>query len=259
MFYQPQIDRLELPLARLPAAFDGMTVLHLSDLHVTRWTRRLRQWWDALAGLQPDLLVITGDLGHRSWLWRTAFPNVVRLLDAVRPRVGCYFILGNHDSPNFGPALAETGRVFLENDAVVLERGQQRLVLVGLKQHRRIDTDFPAALRGVSAADCKIVLMHYPDFIHHAAAVHADLCLAGHTHGGQICYPTGRPIIRHDVLPQDMCTGIHKVNGTWMVVNRGVGVAGVRVRLFCPPQAILLTLRCARSAQSPPVAHREGA
>jgi len=243
MFYQPHIDHMELPCEGLPAGFDGLQILHLSDLHLTKWNQRLEKWTETLRGLKPHMLVITGDLGHRSWMWQRSFETLQRLLEPVRPPLGGYFILGNHDSDKMGPALEETGRVLLENESVVFEAGGKRLALIGVHQHRRIDTDIPAAMRHVRADDFKVMLLHYPDLIYQAAAAGAEVALAGHTHGGQICWPDGRPIIRHDVLPREMCTGIHQVNGTWMVVNRGIGVAGIRVRLFCPPHAIMLTLR----------------
>ncbi len=231
-----------MPCPRLPAAFEGLQILHLSDLHITRWNRRLTRWQETLSNLHPHLLVITGDLGHRSWLWRTSLASVQRLLQNVQPPLGGYFILGNHDAIKLGPAFEATGRTLLENESVILEKSGQRLAIVGIHQHRRIDTDIPSAMRAVQPTDFKLLLLHYPDLIHQAIAAGADVCLAGHTHGGQICWPDGQPIIRHDTLPQDMCTGIHQINGTWMVVNRGIGVAGLRVRVFCPPHAIMLTL-----------------
>jgi len=260
----PFIERVTLSCPRLPAPFDGLTILHLSDLHITRWTLRLRRWRDQLALLRPDLLVITGDLGHRSWHWKRSVVAIERLLEPIHPRIGAFFILGNHDSLKIGPALARPDRQFLQNQAVFLPTPKPkakspplpsqpsslitpnspspRLALIGLHQHRRMDTDIPAAMRDVRPDDFKLMLLHYPDLIHQAVAAGADVCLAGHTHGGQICWPDGSPIIRHDVLPQNMCTGVHRINTTWMVVNRGMGVAGLRMRLFCPPHAILLTL-----------------
>lgn len=276
MFYEPHIDYYELACPRLPEAYDGLTILHLSDLHITRWTQRLTLWEAALGHLQPDLLAVTGDLGHRSWHWKTALEPISRLLHAVRPAMGTYFILGNHDALKLAPALANVnGFRYLANETLFLppphaaatsqpHRQHQlqgvdpthggstglapaaaspRFALIGLHQHRRIDTDIPCAMREVAPDDFKLMLMHYPDLIHQAAAAGVDVCLAGHTHGGQICWPDGQPIIRHDALPRLMCTGVHQIDQTWMVVNRGIGVAGVRVRLFCPPQAIFLTLR----------------
>jgi hypothetical protein len=98
-------------------------------------------------------------------------------------------------------------------------------------------------LRNVSPDDFKLMLLHYPDLVYPAAAAGADICLAGHTHGGQICWPDGSPLFRQDTLSAEQCTGVHKVNGTWMVVNRGIGAAGLRMRVFCPPHAVLMTLR----------------
>lgn len=277
MFSRPHIDYLELACPRLPAAFDGISLLHLSDLHITRWTRRLNKWRAALAQLNPDVVVITGDLGHRSWHWQTSLASVQRLLEPLAPRLGTYFILGNHDSVKLGPALALTkdarggSRVLLQNEVVFLEENDgligvmqpenqklkiknqksppPRLALVGIHQHRRIDTDIPLALRsgGVSPADFKLMLLHYPDLVYPAAAAGADVCLAGHTHGGQICWPDGRPLFGQDTLSANQCTGVHRLNGTWMVVNRGIGAAGLRLRMFCPPHAVLLTLRTAPS------------
>jgi predicted MPP superfamily phosphohydrolase len=298
MFFNPHIDFLELPCDRLPHAFDGLVILHLSDLHITTWTRKLEAWRNALADLHPHALLITGDLGHRSWLWTKSFDSVKRLLEPLAPPLGTYFILGNHDSVKLGPALAETRdkhgrpRVLLQNETVLLHARPDpavppraprpgnvppapkpaepppvdvelpprlqalhnvpfttppsphpRLAFIGVHQHRRIDTDIPTAMRPVRPQDFKLMLLHYPDLIHPAVAAGADICLAGHTHGGQICWPDGSPLFRQDTLPAAMCTGVHRVNGTWMIVNRGIGAAGVKMRLFCPPHAVLMTLR----------------
>jgi predicted MPP superfamily phosphohydrolase len=280
MPFNPHIDFLELPCERLPPAYDGLVVLHLSDLHITRWTRRLEQWRTVLSGLNPHVLIITGDLGHRSWLWKQSFESVQRLLEPLAPPLGTFFILGNHDSVKLGPALAETRdrngrlRVMLQNQTVFVTQAsgeggngpgtptfriempsaqevrssqaapaEPRVALIGVHQHRRIDTDIPTAMRPVHPQDFKLMLLHYPDLVHPAVAAGADVCLAGHTHGGQICWPDGSPLFRQDTLPAMMCTGVHRVNGTWMVVNRGIGSAGVKMRLFCPPHAVLMTLR----------------
>jgi predicted MPP superfamily phosphohydrolase len=280
MFSRPHVDYLELPCERLPRAFDGLSLLHLSDLHITRWTGRLERWRTALGRLNPDLAVITGDLGHRSWKWKTSLASLQRLLEPLAPRFGTYFILGNHDSVKLGPALAQTPdaqgrpRVLLQNEAVFLEDTGQglavthpniasenqkskmgggenrksRLALIGIHQHRRIDTDIPLALRAgdVTPGDFKLMLLHYPDLVYPAAAAGADVCLAGHTHGGQICWPDGRPLFGQDTLSPGQCTGVHRVNGTWMIVNRGIGSAGLRLRMFCPPHAVLMTLRATK-------------
>ena len=239
------IDAASLALARLPPAFDSLRVLHLSDLHLTRWLPRMEKSARSLADLRPDIAVITGDLGHRSWRWRQSLPAILRLLEPLHAPLGTYFILGNHDSPHLGAELCRHGMRLLTNESAIITRRNQRLAVVGLAQHRRIDTDIPAALTYTQTADFKLFLMHYPDLVFAAGAAGADICLAGHTHGGQICYPDGSPILGHDALAPHQCSGVHKINGTWLVVNRGVGKAGLKLRLFCPPHVILLTLTTA--------------
>ena len=241
-----EVEYLELVMERLPEAFSGIRILHLSDLHITRWTKELQHWREQIEPLTPDIAVITGDLGHRSWKWKKTLPNVQRLFSAIHASLGTYFILGNHDSLDLGPALAASGAVMLTNESVIIERAGQRFAIIGVAQHRRSDTDIPAALQSVHATDFKLMLLHYPDLIHSAAAAGVDVCLAGHTHGGQICLPDGSPIIGHDVLPPNMCTGLSRVADTWLIVNRGIGKAGLRLRLFCPPQVMMLTLRAAK-------------
>ena len=285
MFYQPHIDFLELPCDRLAPAFDGLVILHLSDMHLTKWNRRLQLWRRALTPLKPHLLLITGDLGHRSWLWKTSLANIQRLLEPLAPPLGTFFILGNHDSAKLGPALAQTHdkaghpRIMLQNQTVFLTPTSHgiatqlastdpkksparnhlvtlspchpvtsptphsppppaplaasprrpvaasssladspirrfadspppppspRLALIGIHQHRRIDTDIPFAMSSVLPSDFKLMMLHYPDLVHPAIAAGADICLAGHTHGGQICWPDGQPLFRQDTLPREM-------------------------------------------------------
>ena len=240
---QPLIDRVSLLCPRLPQSFDGLRILHLSDLHLTHWSSRMERWRLTLRKLHADAVMITGDLGHRSWLWQRGLPGLQRLLGELRTPLGVFFILGNHDALETAQALQDTGMKSLSNEAVMVRHGTDRLAIIGLAQHRRIDADIPAALTGVRPTDFKLMLLHYPDMVYSAMAAGADVCLAGHTHGGQICFPDGRPLIGHDSLPADFCTGVHRIKTTWLVVNRGIGKAGVRLRLFCPPQAILLTLR----------------
>ncbi len=136
MAFRPRIDVFDLPCGRLPGVFDGLRVLHLSDLHVTKWTRQLDGWKGALGELEPEVVVITGDLGHRSWLWQKSLENVERLLEPLRPRLGTFFILGNHDSAKLGPALAETvdaggnARTMLRNETVFIEKRGERFEVV---------------------------------------------------------------------------------------------------------------------------------
>ena len=89
----------------------------------------------------------------------------------------------------------------------------------------------------------RIVLSHFPDHLPRVQyALQPDLFLAGHTHGGQVCLPGGWPILRHDTMPRRLCSGIHWVERTWLVANRGFGFSGMQLRLFCPAEVLDLRL-----------------
>ncbi len=88
-------------------------------------------------------------------------------------------------------------------------------------------------------------MSHYPNHLHHAQRLGAQLFLTGHTHGGQVCLPGGKPIITHSSLPYKHCRGIHKLEKTWLVVNHGLGFSGLPLRVMCPPEVIELTLTLA--------------
>jgi predicted MPP superfamily phosphohydrolase len=87
-------------------------------------------------------------------------------------------------------------------------------------------------------------MCHYPDILPKVADLAPDLYLTGHTHGGQMALPGGTPIMRHDTLPRQLCTGIHRAFGTVLVVNRGFGfTTPLMVRLFCPTEVVEITVR----------------
>lgn len=122
---------------------------------------------------------------------------------------------------------------------------QATLELIGLPGVDRKDMEQSTLLTTLPARQpntLRIILTHYPDLWHLARPHTPDLYLAGHTHGGQVCLPTGRPILRHDSMPHTHCRGIHRMDDCWYVVNRGLGFGKYRVRLFCPAEVMELEL-----------------
>lgn len=239
---------VHLPVPNLAPPLHGLRVLQISDLHLRP------RWWHAtdelLARIQrdpPDLLVITGDFIDHKWEKRSALPNVERFVDGLRARIGVYAILGNHDGDLLAPRLA--AKLHLVNGSVVVvEHCGVPIEIIGLPcvTRRELDDAFLRALPPKLPGQLRIVLSHYPDHLPRVLPLKPELLLAGHTHGGQVCLPGGIPIIRHDRLPRSMCRGIHRVEQTWLVVNRGFGFATLPIRLFCPAEVIELTLVPAR-------------
>lgn len=232
-------------MAGLPGSLDGFTFVHLADVHLRRaWEPVLDRALRVLAPLEPQLILSTGDFVDNKLDHRPALPAVRRLLVELKTRLGTYSVTGNHDGPKLIGHLRNAPVRFLNNQRIVL-RGVP-LELIGLggwhPQHARPDhfTRFPLN----SPSLFRIVLCHYPFLVREAAFhLRPQLYLTGHTHGGQVCLPGGRPLLTHDLLPKRFCAGLHEWSGTWMNVSRGLGFSHWQLRTFCPPELHVFTLR----------------
>lgn len=258
------VTRPAIWLPGLPPAFDGLTIAHLSDMHVvTRTDADLtRRATDVVDRLRPDLVVLTGDFvtydaGH-----------IALCAEALAPlaaRYGCYAVLGNHDvwtdARRVAAGLGEAGITVLRGVAAPLDLDGARLWLAGIddvgrsnRPGERCDafeglwegllSHGVAMLDALPLDEARILLVHNPDVNEVLGARRVDLALSGHTHGGQVRLPLlGAPL-----LPS--CYGAKYAEGLvmaprWPVyVNRGLGTVSPPVRLNCRPEVTLLTLRC---------------
>lgn len=270
------LRRTELPV--LPAGHEPLRVLHVSDLHLTPGQRAKRAWVQSLAGLEPDLVVNTGDnLAHRD-----AVPAVLdafgRLLD--RPGV---FVFGSNDyfepslrnpfgylAPDDGtrhidtpplawPALREgllgAGWRDLTNTRDVVEVRGTRFAFAGVDDPH-LGYDDLAAVAGPAdpGADVRLGVAHAPYLrvLDQFALDGYDAVLAGHTHGGQVCLPGLGALTTNCDLEPARAKGRSRhpaasrpgdPGSTWLHVSAGLGTSPyVRLRLACRPEATLITL-----------------
>jgi predicted MPP superfamily phosphohydrolase len=243
----------------LPPSLDGLRVLHLTDLHLTRrWMAAYDELFARLRDRPPDLILVTGDFVDPKFDHLPVLPTLDRFLAGLTSRLGTFGILGNHDGDLLAPKLGSM-KVNLINGARALLRSGDpahpaTIDLIGLPGVGREDVT-PALLAGLApagdaaGADLRIVMTHYPDTIAKAAQLRPDLVLAGHTHGGQVCLPTlrpdhvGRPLMTHDGLPRSMSSGVFATHGTTLVIPRGLGFSKWPIRLFCPAEVVEITIR----------------
>ena len=136
----------------------------------------------------------------------------------------------------------------LVNENICLEKCDDRLYLVGLDDCHYFGTDdLVMADAGISKGTFKIMLCHTPERFREAAAADYSLYLTGHTHGGQICFPSGKTVIMAcTAVPHRMAKGLWQYQNLKGYTSRGVGSSGVPVRYFCPPEITFITLKCAR-------------
>ena len=187
--------RHRITVPTLPESFDGYRIIHLSDPHLDALPGLEERIFEQLAGKACDAFVVTGDFADR---YGAPPPDVIepmrRVLEAVQPIDGTFAILGNHDSWGHVEVLESIGMTVLVNESLILRRGADRVVFTGTDDPSYFFTEAaPAALRAAPDG-FKIALVHSADLADVAAESGHSLYLAGHTHGGQICLPNGRPI-----------------------------------------------------------------
>jgi predicted MPP superfamily phosphohydrolase len=234
-----------LPIANLAPKLEGLRIVQLSDLHVRpTWFPAYDQVIARLASDPPDLVVVTGDFVEARADHRPARPVLERFLSQVTSRLGVFGILGNHDGDLLASRLGAMRLTLINGRTARLESDAAAVELIGLPGvHRRdLSPQFISGIAPKRPADLRIVLSHYPDAIRKLSALQPDIVMAGHTHGGQVCLPGGFAPLTHDSLPRRLCSGIHRYEGSWLVISRGMGFATWRIRTFCPAEVIDLTL-----------------
>jgi hypothetical protein len=241
-----EFNTIELPLPGLPAPLEGFRIVHLADTHFTRfWYRAYDELLDRVRADPPDLVCFTGDLVDNRWNPAAALPTAERFCRALASRMGTLAVIGNHDGDLLARHVIRFGWTLLHPGVARVPVNGATLEIVGVPCVSRLDLT-PRLLRRIPARDPatpRIVLSHYADHIDDLAALQPDVVLAGHTHGGQVCLPGGRPIITHDSLPKSMAKGVFRVGATWLVVSRGYGFATYPVRVCCPCEAAAVVLR----------------
>jgi uncharacterized protein len=255
-----------------------LRVLHLSDLHLVPGQRAKAEWVAGLAALEPDLVIDTGDnLAHQR-----AVPAVLEALQPLLALPGA-FVLGSNDyfAPRLksplgyftGPStvkrratrlptsqlvrgFADAGWADLTNARATVKADGRRIDLVGVDDpHLRLDRYLTVSGPADPDADLTLAVTHAPyrRVLDAMTLDHADLILAGHTHGGQVCVPGFGALVTNCDLPLRYAKGLHQWQApgrgsrtgprTWLHVSAGVGTSPFApIRFACPPEATLLTL-----------------
>ena len=229
-------------------------LLHISDFqarHIGSYEKRAIA---TMCSLTPDLVIHSGDLlqcptarlGHE-------LPELRKLLATLKPSMGKYNVYGDTDWRLNNAGITEVGGLtMLSNDEVTVTKDGVRVSILGLS-HRTAGAR-PASLRplvedwlsNTDSNDFCVLVGHAPDFILDVADLPADLCLAGHTHGGQVRIPFVGPILTLSSVPKRQARGYHEVGNTRINVSAGIGTehAGGMppLRINCPPEITLIAL-----------------
>jgi uncharacterized protein len=243
---QIELRQHEVISSRVPKAFDGFTILQISDLHVEMSEGAMRRLAIMLPNIDYDLCVLTGDYRAQTFGdYEAALAGMARIRSALKSPI--YGVLGNHDTIRMVPGLEDMGIQMLLNENQPIERGNQRIYLAGIDDAHfyRVDNIEKAAI-GVPFGDFSILLSHTPEVYQQASYADFSLLLSGHTHGGQICLPGRIPITLSAVLPRHMGSGAWKYRDMIGYTSVGAGSSIVTARFNCPPEITLHRLCLAR-------------
>ncbi|MGE5156659.1 MAG: metallophosphoesterase [Gemmatimonas sp.] len=233
------VRRNDIASPRLPARFDGFTILHISDTHVDINQRAMLRLGELARGLQYDICVLTGDFrGATFGPFDAALKGMERLVAHLKPPL--YGVLGNHDTIQMLPDLEAMGIRMLQNECEVITRGDHAIYLAGIDDahYFRVD-NIEKAAEPIPDGAFAILLSHTPEIYRQAAHAGFDLLLSGHTHGGQICLPGSIPITLDSVLPRRLGAGPWRYGPMAGYTSVGAGSSVVAVRYNCPPEITL--------------------
>jgi len=271
--YRPVFRRHNLSL---PAGWPGLSIVHISDLHVRDGDQRLfRAQRASLRGLAPDLLCVTGDVCEKV----NDIQMVVELLRTVKPRLGTFVVLGNHEhnaplpahlrdlhrrgwrkalsmivhlvAPRLrsdgedeahamADALREAGITVLHNEGQRVVADGHSLWIAGCDSAWAGHADMQAAMSGKRADEACLALIHEPDLAFEAHALGGDLILAGHTHGGQVRLPLVGAFYTHRMDPRiAIAAGFQRIEEALLHITTGLGHT-IPLRFGCPPEVVWL-------------------
>lgn len=245
------ITQFSFKYSKLPEEFSGYKILHISDLHNKNFGKNQEKIMKYVNDINPDIVVITGDIIDRRRYNEEPSLNLVKQLADV---CSVYYVTGNHEAwsgkfDDLKEKLIKSNAKVLRNKKVELIKGNSKINILGIDDYAFFDSGFEydQELRkltdDINEGEITILLSHRPDKIDYYSKYPIDIAFTGHAHGGQIRLPYIGGLIAPDqgILPK-YTSGVYEKNGLKMIVSRGLGNSIFPQRLFNRPELIVVTL-----------------
>lgn len=240
---------------RLPKAFNGFRIAHISDLHNAEFGTKNENLLAMLSSAEPDIIVITGDIIDSR---HTDIDIAINFAKEAGKLAPCYFVTGNHEArinnyTELESGLIDSGVIVLHDEEVIIERDGGHISLLGIddpnftRSEGGANSISPKKISGLRSTDgYSVLLSHHPEFFSQYCAADIDLALCGHAHGGQIRLPfIGGLIAPGQGLFPKYDSGLYTNANTNMVVSRGIGNSIVPLRFNNRPEIVLVELTSA--------------
>ena len=250
-----QLNKYTVSSERLPRAFDGCKIAHISDLHNTEIGKNNETLLNMLREAKPDIIAITGDLIESR---KTDIAAALHFAGEAVKIAPCYYVTGNHEArvteyEDLKNGLEENGIMILENEKVQLERDEEYITLMGIHDPSFTTNYLFGDAESVSATTLSefqnesdrytVLLSHRPELFDVYVDSQIDLVFSGHAHGGQFRVPfIGGLVAPNQGFFPEYDAGLFSKENTTMVVSRGVGNSIIPLRFNNRPEIVVVEL-----------------
>ena len=251
-----ELNTYTVSSGRLPEAFDGYRIAHVSDLHNAEMGKDNEKLLAMLKNAEPDIIAITGDLIDSR---NTDIDIALRFAEEAVKIAPCYYVTGNHEArkakglyADFEASLIEVGVIVLHDSEILIERDNTNISLVGIDDPAFAENNgggvgLSMASEHIGALSTNdgftILLSHRPEFFNQYVRADIDLVFSGHAHGGQFRLPfVGGLVAPNQGLFPKYDAGLYTEEKTNMIVSRGIGNSILPFRFNNRPEVILVEL-----------------
>lgn len=248
-YYEPfhlTVSRIQV---QVPGLNEPVRIVQLSDIHVERTTRREQEIPGVVAGLKPDMIVLTGDYLNESYAGDDlAVDDLRSMVRQFHAPLGIYAVNGNVEEPWMLTYLFKKTDVrILYNEVLRIPQIDKNFVLMGLDYVDPLADEITLRkmMDQVLPEDFTLLLYHKPDLACAARDLKIDLYLAGHTHGGQVRLPIYGAIYANSRYGKTFEMGLYHLDPMTLFVSRGLGMSGgsaPRIRFLAPPEVVVIDL-----------------
>ncbi|MFH1787784.1 MAG: metallophosphoesterase [Candidatus Altiarchaeota archaeon] len=229
----------------VPEGFVGKKIAFISDVHCGSLfsPERLKNVVSLTNSLEPDLIVLGGDY---VFLAGEDMEECMRSLGGLNAPLGVYAVFGNHDAweniPFMRKICEEYGIKFIDNDALWIDSGPDRIRLGGVGDMWTNTQNISPTLKPVEDEDFVVLVSHNPQYADELDTSLVDLMLSGHTHGGQVLPVRLMAPHMSGWLRQTYMSGVYELDTLKLIVSNGVGMVFLPIRFMSPPEVVLVEL-----------------
>lgn len=248
--YKLEVSRYEVTSEKIPQAFKGYKIVHLSDLHGEAYGQDQKELIDLILAQSPDLVVVSGDTLDKHY---DQWDNSLKVLKALADVVPVYLTTGNHEyftrpDGRAEEALKRTGAVYLKNQTAVISKDGASINLSGIDDPWYFEEpgSFESCAKTLyadSSDSFSMLISHRPERQKLYADAGFDLTFSGHAHGGQVRLPFTQGLLapNQGLFPK-LTGGLHETDGKYLLISRGLGNPSKLPRYFNRPEVVVISL-----------------